>query len=255
VISFDADPRTRLVTCAAALAALSILGAPLLGDWLFGFLLAAPAIIGYFAARMDWPLFAAGIALTPMLGAWLVSSLQPASPDSLEAAGFATFILPAMCVIALASGAIGAWIGSKTHGGDWRRAPISKTNIVSASIWGLVFAVALVSVQSRRCGGPGWEGAAACQQATAIALGAGGLIGALWLRTWAWPAMATTMMVLVMMTWVLIDPPGALAALSLSALAGMISLSGVAWIRFAMEAVLMRRDARAAPAPGEGREV
>lgn len=252
MLSFDADPRTRLVVCCAAMAAAAII-APMFGKWWYIVLFAAPAMLGYFAARMDWPLFAAGIGLTPLLVGSLVGVMGAADLPGRPEAGIWMLVAPPVGMILLVSGAVGAWAGDRTHGGDWRPEPLIDRVMVACAIAGVVFGVSVVLAERVRCTAPGYDGAVACQQASAAALAAGAVLGAVALRSWVWPAMATAGIALVLSIRAVVGGGSLLDVAVMSACAGMIALAAVAWARFAMEAAAMLRQGAAVRRGAEDR--
>ncbi|MFM9106073.1 MAG: hypothetical protein ACKOWF_05165 [Chloroflexota bacterium] len=250
MISFDADPRTRLVVCGSVMAALSVLCGLLAADWRIGCLLAAPAILGYFAARLDWPLFAAGIGLTPVLaevGIEAVRWLQGAGAEDLQ---LAMVVLPIVALLPLAAGTVGAAIGHGVHGGDWGTGPLNWRTVRAAGVAGVVLGIALLAIGQSACGKAGYDRSGACTSEDALSLLIGAIAGAVLLRSWVWPVMATAGVAVSVGLYSLFAPGawwGVMTAMMLASFAGVSALAAVAWVRFAMEAAAMLRAGREAP--------
>ena len=245
MISFDASPRTRLVICGVVLALLAIVAAPLLGPWWIGFLLAGPAIAGYFAARIDWPLHATGLSLTPWLAVLLpaVSGVGAADsgPDGLSG----LLLLPFAALLAFAGGFVGAWTGAKTHGGGVTFVPPDADQVRRSAIGGGMLLVALAITGSTRCSGSIADDA--CLGMLAIVGAGGAVIGAVALRAWPWAAMATAAaFIWGMISWIIggMTAGGSMRASLLATFVGLIALAALAWAKLATETILLLRERR-----------
>jgi hypothetical protein len=234
VISFDADPRTRLVACGTLLFLAGLIVTPALGRWWVAFLIVVPAILGYLAARLDWPLHAAGLVLTPAIITALLS-LYGGGSGATDVAWLGLLLLPFAGLAVLAGGFAGAWIGVKTHGGDWPVPPLHPDQVRRGWIGAGVMLAALLVVDPLLCGTAGMD-REACRNAAVAVMLAVAVLGAVVFREWLWAAMAAVgVTVWVAAGSVLHGGPAPLDLL-VGGLGWLFAMAALAWIKFAAEA-------------------